>query len=182
MTKLNHQRPELIYLDNIRRELKHMAAGATNSHIPPDYFQQIDAFLAANPKAGTQSRPHDLNPKEEKLATDMLVCLEKYIDAQSSALNGFFTNGNKRNRKIEAARLARTALCVACLHFWGELMISAQHGRKNLFNWWEYIEREFRKHEMVGHGSAWETLNSAVEESTRSFFEVIETRIRKNSE
>ena len=51
-----------------------------------------------------------------------------------------------------------------------------------MFNWWKYIKREFRKHDEVGHGSAWETLNLAVEESTRSFFEAIETQIRTYSD
>lgn len=178
MTKINHERPSLRYLDNIRRELKHMATGATTcDFLPSNYQEKVDAVLLAQ-----ENRPQmpSLTKNESNLALTLLEKLNAYIEASSAVIESLITRKKGRSETAkEQLDHAEKELLVACRKFCITLIITSNNGRDNLQDWYRYLKAAFDENNDAGSGSSWETLNWAMEEASKPLIAAAEEALRR---
>jgi hypothetical protein len=151
MTKLNHNRPYLRFIDNLRRELKYMEAGS----LPVGY--------GATPKSAAvnatgQKREITLCKAEAGLALDLLDALDAYIEASSevvSALSPGLKRGFGAAKKIQGE--AEEKLLAIATKALAQMFLSKSGGDGNFLDWYSQLETRF---DDEGGEMAWDILNN----------------------
>lgn len=92
MSKINHSRPHLRFIDNLRREL---AREASEISLPSDHAQGQKNRGTSNAVSGMPR----LGPSAAKIAISLLDLLEQYYDNQSQLIKTISPKAAKSERK-----------------------------------------------------------------------------------
>jgi hypothetical protein len=151
MTKLNHNRPYLRFIDNLRRELKHMETGS------------LPAGYGATPKSAAahatgQTREIALCKAEAGLALDLLNALDAYVEASSDVVSTLSPGAKRRfgaAKKIQCE--AEEKLLAVATKTLAQMFLSKSSGDSNFLDWYSQLETRF---DGEGGEMAWDILNN----------------------
>lgn len=183
MTKLNYQRPELRYYDNIRREMRTQCVGATPGDYPlSNYAEPRDALDGSQ---SSKPRMPVLTAKEERLALNLLDALQVHGEADAAFIQTLrpkkMRKGNSKNVRARMEK-AESQLLEACREYCLELMISGINGRTNLGDFLRYLRATFAEHDDCGAGSSWEVLNWAIGKASEPLLEAANRLINQDGD
>lgn len=151
LTKLDHSRPFLRYIDSVRREI------ARQNRMPLSPFP--DLAKRATPVSETAIFP--LTAMESKVSSRLLTALEDYIEAESLAIQAIAPGAAKSMKaKAKAASkdLADAHLQTAATAFAAQAVFSLMDGRRNLANLYSSLESELKSDSYF----LWDHLNNQV--------------------
>jgi hypothetical protein len=146
MTKINHSRPYLKYIDNIRRE--NAKAAARYKHL--ESFSNAGS-IHKKPKRDTfwdKMAAIELSEFEEEKIFELFDLVAKYFDTQLESIELIFKKGKGKRRKT--LQLKADKIYGELVHI-GEQLIASEaaaqmRGReKGVFNWWNLLRPKLRR-------------------------------------
>ena len=166
MTKLNHTRPLLRYLDNIRREIAIEASKTDNL---------LEGTKALKPIAKDDIFP--LNAAEAAVFSKFFSAIKSYIAVEASLIAPLLKRVSKKSKlTVKQADLeaAEVQLKAAALSFCAQMFLSGLEGRMNLLNLYETLMKEIKK----GDFFLWKLINDI---ALKDAMEEIATVVDKHS-
>jgi hypothetical protein len=171
MTKLNHDRPLLRYLDNIRRE---MAIDA----------RRTDTLSFGDVQPSVSSVNSDifpLTPAESIEVSEFFSAIEHYLDIESKVIVGLKAGASKQVKsaaKQVSQHAADTRLKASAVVFSAQMVLSGLENRMNLLNLYKRLEKELREDAKF----LWELINDvAMKEAMQKITNVIERHVPANA-
>jgi hypothetical protein len=154
MTKLNHDRPLLKYLDSVKRQ------------IALDAQREKEGLVWKNPVRTSAPREEQIFPltKEEASAVSRFFkAIEKLLEAEAMLLASLekktARGGKVADRKV-AQDAAENQLARAAKAFAARMISSAVDGRMNLFNLYKAMEKALK-----GTPFLWDSINEVAMKS-----------------
>ncbi|MDH6186902.1 hypothetical protein [Polaromonas sp. CG_23.6] len=136
MTKLNHNRPLLRYLDNIRREIAVEASKADN------LFRDTRASIPI-----AEGNIFPLNAIESAVFSRFFSAIKNHLDIEFTLIAAGI-KGASRQSKLAAKQAnpeaAEVQLKAAALAFSAQMFLSTLNGRMNLLNLYKTLEEEIK--------------------------------------
>lgn len=149
MTKLNHNRPLLRYLDNIRREI------AVEASKTKTLFKDI---RASTPTAKDDIFP--LNAAESAVFVKFFSAIKGYIAVEAFLIAALVKRASKKSKlavKQADPEAAEVQLKAAALSFCAQMFLSGLEGRMNLLNLYKTLMKEIKKSDFF----LWKLINDA---------------------
>ncbi len=163
MTKLNHDRPVLRYLDNIRRELAIDA-------------RRTDTLSFGGAQSSASRSASDIFPltsAESSAVSEFFSSIENYLDVESKLITALKSGASKQAKsaaKQVSQHTAENRLKASALVFSAKLVLSGLENRMNLLNLYKALEKELREDAW----SLWELINDiAMKEAMQKINTVI---------
>jgi hypothetical protein len=171
MTKLNHNRPLLRYLDNIRRE---MAIDA----------RRTDTLSFGDVQPSVSSVNSDIFPltsAESIAVSEFFSAIEHYLDVESKLITGLKAGASKQAKsaaKQVSQNAAETRVKASAVVFSAQMVLSGLENRMNLFNLYRKLEKELREDAEF----LWELVNDiAMKEAMQKITAVIDRHVPANA-
>lgn len=147
MTKLNHNRPLLRYLDNIRREIAVEASKTDNL---------LKGTRALTPIAKDDIFP--LNAAESAVFSRFFDAIKNYLDVEFTSIATGVRGASKQTKlaaKQTDPEAAEVQLKAAALSFCAQMFLSGLEDRMNLLNLYKTLMKAIKKDDF----SLWKLIN-----------------------
>jgi len=138
MTKLNHSRPLLRYIDNIRREINIDTRRSTSA---PALCKEDEGIFS-------------LNSSEEVAVIIFLDSIEKYLEAESAIFEALAKDITKKVKLVKRNN-AEIDLKKTATIFLAHMFVAELKGRTGLTKFYKHIELEIK----ANNPFLWETIN-----------------------
>lgn len=169
MTKLNHNRPFLRYLDNIRREMG-IEARRTDTL----------SFKNASPSP-TVGDVFPLTSSEASVAAGFLDAIENYLKVESTLIAAVKPGATKQSKaaaKLASRDRAEGMLKGAAMALSARMLLSGLEGRMNLLNLYRRLENEIKEEDYF----LWEVVNDvAMHEAMQKLSALVDAHVLGSS-
>lgn len=172
MTRINHSRPYLLYIDNLRRE--NNKAVARHKSIEN---KRNTGLINNKPKRTTfwdKMAAIKLSEIEEQKLFELLEISARYFDAEAKLLSLTFKKGvgeKKKSLQLKINNAYRELVHIGEQIILLEIESQIKGREKGLIHWWELLETKIRRD---GASDFWELVNNHV---LREAFSNVESRI-----
>ena len=158
MTKINHSRPYLKYIDNIRRE--NTRAAARYKHVEPDLNAES---LDKKPKRITfwdKMAAIKLSEFEEEKIFELFDLVAKYFDTSSESIGLILKKGKGKRRKalqLQADKIYDELVSVTEQLIASEIAAQMKGRDQGVFHWWNLLRPKLRRD---GADDFWDLVNN----------------------
>lgn len=160
MTKINHSRPYLKYIDNIRRESAR--AAARYKHVEPNSNAES---LDKKPNRITfwdKMAAIELSEFEEGKIFELFELVAKYFDTSSESIVLILKKGKGKRRRalqLQADKIYDELVSVAEELIASEMAAQMKGRDQGLFHWWNLLRPKLRRD---GADEFWDLVNNHV--------------------
>lgn len=133
MTKLNHYRPQLVYNDNRRRELKKSSHAV--DHIEQHHRHLSNLTPNEKPPPKFMQRFERLDPAKQAIVGNLLECWNAEVAAFSEFLPTIMSKKKQSKSKAAALAVARERLAESGAIFMCEALEEIANGEDGVWSW-----------------------------------------------
>lgn len=160
MTKINHSRPYLKYIDNIRRE--NARAAARYKHVEPDLNAQTKGKTSKRITFWDKMAAIELSEFEEGKVFELFDLVAKYFDTSSESIRLIFKKVKEKRKKalqFQADKIYDELVSVAEQLVVSEIAAQMKGREQGVFHWWNLLGPKLRRD---GADEFWNLVNNHV--------------------